>query len=340
MQRDVPIGLGAGLASAVLTLALLSGSGLGFLLALFTALPITLVTLGWGSRAGLSAAVSAVVILILAASSLNISDADTGVTPLRFGLQFGVSHALPAWGLAYLTIAGFGASSDGKGQLSLGALAAVSAVLGAANALSSTFTLGNSYSDAVANLERETTAAYRIMISVPEGQPLPINGGIDPQAFFHTVSRFALPMSALMATVFGLCGLWLAARIVRASGRLPRPWPDVAALRLPRWTLGMTGLASAVSLLPDIYGFVGQLLLAALLGAFLVQGFAVVHYLSRGNALRPMLLGCVYAVSAFPATVAIAWSLLIGLGLAEAFFNLRGRSNGQPKTPKPTNDFN
>jgi hypothetical protein len=38
------------------------------------------------------------------------------------------------------------------------------------------------------------------------------------------------PAAAVFSTITNLVNLWLAGRIVKISGRLPRPWPDVATL--------------------------------------------------------------------------------------------------------------
>lgn len=337
MQRDIPIGLGAGLAAAILILAPLSGSGLGLLLAFFAALPITLVTLGWGYRAGLVAAVASMVILAVVASTLSSSSAALDGSPLRLGLEFGVSRALPAWGLAYLVIAGFGQNTDGRGQIPLGTLAVVAAILSAVSALFAMLSLGSSYDDAIANLEQELTAAYRIMMSIPKDQPIPRNGGLDAQAFFHTFSRFMLPMTAFATTIFNLCGLWLAGRIARISGRLPRQWPDVAALYLPQWSFGLIVLGCGLALLPDVYGFAGQLLVAAMFGAFVVQGFAVVHFLTRGNGMRPLILSAVYLACVFLLTIALP--LVALLGMIETLFNLRDRFGGRPNSPNIPKTF-
>ena len=35
-----------------------------------------------------------------------------------------------------------------------------------------------------------------------------------------------------------LLNFWLAGRITRASGRLPRPWPDIAGIELIPWQDG------------------------------------------------------------------------------------------------------
>ncbi|WP_204320080.1 hypothetical protein, partial [Klebsiella pneumoniae] len=44
---------------------------------------------------------------------------------------------------------------------------------------------------------------------------------------------------ALLLTFY----LWAAARIVKISGRLPRPWPDIPSTRMPRAVVALLGLA-------------------------------------------------------------------------------------------------
>lgn len=328
MQRDIPIGLGAGLAAAILALAPLSGSGFGIVLSLLSALPITLATLCWGSRAGLAAAIAAMAVLALFASSLPSPSPDS--SPFRLALQFGVSRALPAWGLAYLAVAGFGDTTAERRPLPLGTLAIVAAVLSMAGTLFGMLALGSTYEQALANLRSEITQAYRIMVGVAKDQPIPARDGVDPEAFLRVFSVVLLPFAALLTTVSNLGGLWLSGRIALISGRLSRPWPDVAAeLRLPIWSLGLLAASAVVSLLPDMVGFAGQLLLAATLGAFLVQGLATVHVLTRGGAMRVLILALTYLLCAFLSWIALP--LVILLGLAETFFDWRGRSN-PPRT--------
>ncbi|MGO4335709.1 DUF2232 domain-containing protein [Labrys sp. KB_33_2] len=330
MQRDILIGLGAGLAAAILVLAPASGSGFGILLSIFAALPITLVTLCWGSRAGLAAAISAMVLLVIAASALPSNAPE--FSPFRLALQFGVSRALPAWGLAYLAIAGFGDATAERRHISLGSLAIVAAVLSMTGTLFAMLALGSTHEQALANLRNEITQAYRIMMGLAKDQPIPAQDGMDPEAFLRVFSVVLLPFTALVTTVSNLGGLWLSARIARISGRLPRPWPDIAAqLHLPIWSMGLLAVSCALSLLPGAVGFAGQLLLAALLGAFLIQGFAAVHFLTRGGAMRPLILALAYLLCVFLSWIALP--LIIVLGLVETFFNLRGRFGGRSNTP-------
>ncbi|QEN91061.1 DUF2232 domain-containing protein [Labrys sp. KNU-23] len=330
MQRDIPIGLGAGLAAAILALAPVSGSGFGILLSVLSALPITLVTLCWGYRAGLITAIAAMAVLALVASGLAAQSPES--SPLRLALQFGVSRALPAWGLAYLAVAGFGDSTTERAPLSLGTLAIVAAVLGMAGTFFGILALGSTPEQAIANLRSELMQAYRIMVGGSKDQPLPAKDGVDPEALLQIFSAILLPLMALSTTVSNLGGLWLSARIARISGRLPRPWPDVAAqLRLPTWSIGLLAVSCVLSLLPGTVGFAGQLLLAALLGAFLIQGFAAVHFLTRGGAVRPLILTLAYLLCLFLSWIALP--LIIMLGLVETFLNLRGRFGDRSNTP-------
>ncbi|PRH86889.1 hypothetical protein C5L14_16510 [Labrys okinawensis] len=330
MQRDIPIGLGAGLAAAILTLAPASGSGFGALLSVLSALPITLATLCWGYRAGLAAAIAAMAVLALVTSGLDAQSPDA--SRFRLALQFGVSRALPAWGLAYLAVAGFGDRAGDRAPLPLGTLAIVAAVLGMAGTFFGILALGSTPEQALANLRTDLMQAVRIMMGGSKDQPIPAKDGVDPEALLQVFSVILLPLAALLTTVSNLGGLWLSARIALISGRLPRRWPDIAAeLFLPTWSLGLVAVTCAISLLSGTVGFAGQLLLAALLGAFLIQGFAVLHFLTRGGALRPLILALAYLLC-----VVLSWlalPLMIVLGLVETLFNLRGRFSDRSNTP-------
>src|SRR4029077_16953592 len=60
------------------------------------------------------------------------------------------------------------------------------------------------------------------------------------------------PAAAVLATITGVVNLWLAARIVKVSGRLKRPWPDLSALALPGFALAILAAAIAGTMLPDL----------------------------------------------------------------------------------------
>jgi hypothetical protein len=143
-----------------------------------------------------------------------------------------------------------------------------------------------------------------------------------------------VPLAAAMfSTITALLNLWLAARIVKISGRLARPWPDLSALRLPPATPLCLAATLAGTLLPDLFGILSAAAAASLATAFGVVGLAVLHTLTRPIKNRVLVLIGMYA-----ATLVLAWpALLISvLGIAETLFNIRlrlGRLRRPPSLP-------
>ena len=142
------------------------------------------------------------------------------------------------------------------------------------------------------------------------------------------------PAAAVLTTLLTVVNLWLAARIVRVSGLLRRPWPDLSAVALPASAPALLGLAVVGSLLPDLAGLVAGVLAAALLIIFAMIGFAVLHTITRGMNNRALALGSAYAAAALIGWPVLGMSLL---GLAETAFHIRARaaSTRGPPPPRP-----
>ena len=139
--------------------------------------------------------------------------------------------------------------------------------------------------------------------------------------------------AAVFSTITNVLNLWLAARVVKVSGRLQRPWPDLSSLTLPAAASGLLAAAILGSFLPDLVGILSGALAASLLMAFALLGFAVLHAITRGTSSRSFVLAAVYA-----AAILIGWPLLgmAILGLAEAIFSIRvrvARRRGPPTLP-------
>ena len=115
--------------------------------------------------------------------------------------------------------------------------------------------------------------------------------------------------------------LWAAARIVRASGRLLRPWPDIPATAMPRSVLGLLGGAMLLSLAPGYAGVLGTALIGSLCAAFALQGLAAFHDRSRGRPGRGALLFGLYLI--LFVTQGIALVALTLFGLADTALNRR-----------------
>jgi len=89
MLNRIGMAVGAGLASALLFVVTIKGTALALALAYLAPLPLMIATLGWGVGAGLVALAVACAVVA------------TAIEPMS-GMLFGLTLALPAWGLATL----------------------------------------------------------------------------------------------------------------------------------------------------------------------------------------------------------------------------------------------
>jgi hypothetical protein len=152
--------------------------------------------------------------------------------------------------------------------------------------------------------------------------PLEIPGATDPQRLIDFLVIAVPPTAAVLSTITNLVNLWLAGKVVKASGRLQRPWPDLSAMAFPQLTPLLLAAALAGSFLPDLPGIIAGVFAASLLMAYAVLGFAVLHMVTRPLSGRAFVLAGTYA-----AVVLFGWPVLIMtlLGLADSVINVRGR---------------
>jgi hypothetical protein len=314
MTRNILTGLVAGLASALLFASILSGSPFAVILFYAAPLPLMIVALGWSHRAGFVAALAGSLVLGL------------GLAPVT-GLVFAVGVGAPAWALAYLAMLG---RSDESGKVAqwypVGRIVAAASLMGGAVACAGALTLGTSYEAFSGRMREGVAGIFREQMGIPAGQPLVIRDVQDPEAFVAVIAAIVPPLVVAFWVLTTLFALWLSARIVRASSRLARPWPDLASLRLPRSMGLVLGGAVAAMLLPGMAGLMGELFAAACLSAFLVLGFTALHDATRGLAARGLILGATYAIC-----FVMTWALAVVAlwGIADHLFNIRHRIAGR-----------
>jgi len=127
---------------------------------------------------------------------------------------------------------------------------------------------------------------------------------------------------------FFLCtvNLYLAGRIVLASGRLGRDWPDLTTLSYPpalSFTLAVALLAASAG---GVIGVAGVAFTGALLAAYLLAGLSLAHFIGRRRA--PWLVWVVYLGLFF------LWPffmpLVVAAGLVESTFQLKQRLGLSP----------
>jgi hypothetical protein len=185
-------------------------------------------------------------------------------------------------------------------------------------------------------MRRELERALRFLSGTTANAPLrlPVK---DPEALLDILVLIVPPMKATALTITSLFNLWLAALIVRVSGRLKRPWPQIAAMTFPPFAPAVLALAVAGTFLPDMIGIVAGLFTASLLLAYALLGLAVMHIVTLGINGRMALLGGLYfAVGIFGWPIV----LLSLLGLAETILGLRARvaaRRGPPPGPLTVN---
>jgi Predicted membrane protein (DUF2232) len=325
MMQIFLIGIGAGAATALLFASVVAGSPLAVLLACLAPLPILIAALGWSHWAALIAAVTASTALAVLLS------------PSIF-IVFLIATGLPAWWLGYLALLARPADGapEGLQWYPAGHLVVWAAILGALVVTAGILSIAaeeESFRTALRNyIERMMRIAERLGADL-QNQRLqqPVDSGrlVD---FFVAVLP---PGMAVSATITNLLNLWLAARIVRISGRLRRPPPDLEAMRFPAYTPTLIAVAVAASFVSGLIGTIGTVFACSLLLAYAILGLAVMHAITRGMASRPFALGGLYA-----ALLLFIWQvwpalLLSLLGLADTAFNIRSRVAGRRGSTPP-----
>ena len=292
MMQIILVGLGAGAAAALLFASVVSGSIAAIFLFYLAPLPILIAALGWSHVAGLIAAASATAVVVALSGVFFFA-----VPVIAFG----------AWWLGYLALLARAATNGGGGALEwypTGRLVLWAAVIGTAIVAAAVPNFGTDQQSLQAALRKTYERILR------------------DQSLIDVLVVAVPPAAAVFSTITNVFNLWLAARVVKISGRLKRPWPDLAAWTLPTSTPVFLAAAIAGSFLPDLLGILAGAFAASLLMAFAMLGFAVLHAITRGMRTRALVLAAVYAAAAVLGWPVLAMSIL---GLAEAAFNIRGR---------------
>ena len=265
------------------------------------------------------------------AALLGLAVASAGLG-LVFGSTFLMAYVFgiggPAWVIAYCALLARSnpAARDGLTWFPVGGLVLVSAAISAVSVAVALLSVASSYDTYIAAI----SSAFEAFMEVQgdAGARTGLNPA-DASGIGTMVAKILPPTAGALSMVTQLCCLYLAGKAAQVSGRLTRPWPDLAAWRLPAATSLALALLVALSVVPGMAGLAASVGAATLVTAYVLAGFATLHFLTRGARARLVIL-----TAAWVSTLALGWpALLIGLlGLVDAMFDLRTRmsSGGGP----------
>jgi hypothetical protein len=321
MMQIALIGVAAGAASALLFASVASGALLAIPLFYLAPLPILIAAVGWSHLAGLIAAFVAAISLAAALGGF-------------FFLSFLIGIGLPAWWLAYLALLArpAGPTPDDLEWYPIGRILLWAAVLAALVVTFGILAIGTDAESFRSGLRGAIERLFEVQADPPKRRTfkLPGLGEMDAVEFMVLITP---PTAAVVALVTNLLALWLAARTVRVSGRLKRPWPDLSTMSFPPPGHALLAAALAATFLPGIAAIIAGVFVASLLMGYALLGLAVAHALTRGINGRGFILGSIYG-----AIFVFGWPMLLMslVGLTDALLDLRGRmatSRGPPSLP-------
>jgi hypothetical protein len=322
MIAIVLIAIAAGCASALMFASIVSGALISLLLFYLAPLPLMMAALGWGPLSATIGGISAAIGL-------------GAIFGLPYCIAFVVTVALPAWWLGHLALLGRpvtnGVSSgDGASPVApdiewypVGRILLWVTGFAALTTMAALLTLGTDAATITGALRR---GLLRII-----GQSDPVSSGEIEQRIDALVT-IAPAAAALVAMLTLTLNLWLAAKITATSGRLHRPWPDLKSAALPPMTLAAFCVAIAFCFTGGLLVILAQIFTAALMMAYALTGFAVLHTLTQALKNRAIWLCCAYAL-----VMVVGWPILamVALGLADAIFGFRQRYQQRRPPPIP-----
>lgn len=312
MNRNIALGVMAGLVSVLLFSVVAVGSSFSVLLYLVAPLPILIVALGWRHTAGIAGAVTGMVLATLWFSPL---------AAFTFALVAGI----PGWLFGYLLLLSR-ETENGTEWYPLGRFLLWIAALNALLTCFGILVIARDYDTFL--------TAFRGLVDVLQQIDTGVFEGLGEAEKAETITRFSqlaavlvLLLSTAMSVTIMTFLVWGAAKIVKMSGKLPRPWPDLSSTRMPRNVIGVTVLAALLTFfLSGFASLFSAVIAASLVMAFCLQGLTVIHAITRPLKTRLPILFALYALFLIlPGWPILGFALV---GMAHSWFGIG--LNGPP----------
>ena len=321
MLQNYAIALGGGLAAALLFAACASGSLESAALLYVAPLPLMLVTLGWGLIYGAFSAGAAIAGVALIVNPVSAAFYAVLLTLPALLLSLGAARPPGAFVQRLFPL------SEAR-RPSLGAVLTFAALLSACVGLA-ILACVVSYFDGFQGAKDALDSAIAGVLKDAIDKGLELPPEFDAAALASAWVKVFPALTAAGMTLMFSVNLYLAGRLVHLSQLQPLRWRDVAnGLLLPPWLAGVLALTALLGYyLPGAIGGGALIIAGALTMAFLLQGLAVLHAMTRGFILRPAMIAAVYfAILIITRT---AFATLVGLGAIESFLHFRARLAAQ-----------
>ncbi len=312
MTMIVLIAIAAGCASALMFASIISGALISLVLFYLAPLPLMVAALGWGPLSATIGGISAATVL-------------GAIFGLPYCIAFVLTVALPAWWLGHLALLGRPIdngvpSGNGAAPVApamewypVGRILLWIAGFATLTTAAALLTLGGDAATVTGALKR---GLLRVL-----GPRNAASAG-ETEQWVAALVIIAPAAAAIVAMMTLTLNLWLAARITATSGRLHRSWPDLKSAYLPPMTLVALSVALAFCFTGGLLAILAQIVSAALMMAYALTGFAVLHTLTLALKTRALWLSATYAI-----VMVFGWPVLamVALGMADTIFGFRAR---------------
>ena len=289
MPRETIIAIGAGLVSALLSVAATFGSGLGLLLAYFALLPILIIGLSQGHRAAIFATLSGMFSVIL-------------LSNIYQGMLYCVSIALPAWLIVLTALAPQTTNNTSSKMVPIGEIIARLVVLGGIFMVISAIIFFGEPGDLPHNIEvllNKLIANNRPNLNITTNHHLVVEGMVP---LFPAIAVSSWLLMSVINTVVAQ------AILIKADINLI-PAFQYSKITAPEWIYWAIVSSGVLVLIGSgTFEYVGRNLTVILLIPFLFTGLGVIHTAARqlrSPAIALIIFYFCIPISSWPTFIAV-----------------------------------